>query len=434
MRLFYDIIADKRDGKKLSKEDLEYFLNSYLNGIIEDYQMAAMLMAVFIRGLDGDELAAWTERMLHSGKVMDFSHINGIKVDKHSTGGVGDKISIPLAPILAVLGFKVPMISGRGLGHTGGTLDKLESIPGFNVNLPLEKFEDELVKTGVSLIGQTPEIAPLDKKLYALRDVTGTVESIPLISSSIMSKKMAEGIDGLILDVKVGNGAFMKTMDDAVKLAETMKMIGEKLGKKVGVVFSNMNEPLGYKIGNSLEIEESIEVLKGKYVPQVSELTEMLAAVLLKMFGKVKELEDGFDLVKEAIHSGKAFEKFVEIVEYQGGNPLTIKNPHLLPQAHHKKEVVSLTSGWIKSIDSLAFGKALVQLGGGRARKEDDIDFGVGFVLSKKVGDRIEKGDIAYTIHFNSEEKLEIAENYLINAIAVSDKECDKTHLILGHL
>ena len=272
MRLFYDIIADKRDGVELSSEDISYFLESYLSGSLNDYQMSAMLMAVFFNGLSENELKTWVDKMLYSGEVLDFSHIEGPVVDKHSTGGVGDKISIPLAPLLAELGFCVPMISGRGLGHTGGTLDKLESIPGFSVNIDNERFHEIISKNRMLLIGQTPQIAPLDKKLYALRDVTGTVESIPLIASSIMSKKLAEGIDGLILDLKIGGGAFMKNMESGRKLARTMKEIGSRFNTKVDVLFTDMNEPLGFATGNSLEIIESIEVMKGGYVPQVTEL------------------------------------------------------------------------------------------------------------------------------------------------------------------
>jgi pyrimidine-nucleoside phosphorylase len=406
MRSFYDIIADKRDGKKLSREDIEFFLKSYLDGSLKDYQMAAMLMAVYIRSFDDEELSVWTNTMLHSGSVMDFSDIPGIKVDKHSTGGVGDKISIPLAPLLGALGFKVPMISGRGLGHTGGTLDKLESIPGFNVNLDIDKFRKAIANIAIALIGQTPEIVPLDRSLYALRDVTGTIESIPLIASSIMSKKMAEGIDGLILDVKVGRGAFMKTIDDAKSLAVNMQGIGRKLGKKVAVIFSNMNEPLGYAVGNSVEIIESVEVLQGKDVPQVTELVLTMAAILLKLFGKVYTLDEGKEVAKKKLQDGSAFDKFLELVEFQGGDISAIKDTSKLPRANHTVDIKSDTSGVVTDINALDFGKALVFMGGGRFRKEDNIDHSVGIVLNKKVGDKVNKDDTLYTVFYNDEKKF----------------------------
>lgn len=436
MRLFYDIIADKRDGKRLCAADIDYFLDSYLSGRLTDYQMSAMLMAIFFRGLDEDELSAWAGKMLFSGQVMDFKELGGIVIDKHSTGGVGDKISIPLAPVLAALGFKVPMISGRGLGHTGGTLDKLESIPGFNVNLDMDTFRRQMREVSVSLIGQTPQIAPLDKKLYSLRDVTGTVESIPLIASSIMSKKLAEGIDGLMLDVKVGNGAFMKDFRSARKLAKTMISIGKKFGKKVTVVFSNMNEPLGMKVGNSLEIEESVDALRGKYVPQVSELTEQMAAKLLKTFGLAPDMKKGVQMARGVIADGSAYNKFIEIVKFQGGNPDSITNTALLPQAEMRKEVKAETSGIIDGIDALRMGKALVFLGGGRIKKEDSVDPAVGFILNKKAGDKVEKGELLYTILYNDAKKLESASEYLegIFSIPAAGDQPAKEELILGWL
>jgi len=434
MRLFYDIISDKRDGKELSESDISYFLDSYLDGSLSDYQMSAMLMAIFFNRLNEAELKVWAEKMLYSGEVLDFSDIEGPVVDKHSTGGVGDKISIPLAPLLAELGFSVPMISGRGLGHTGGTLDKLESIPGFSVDIGNERFGKMVREIGISLIGQTPQIAPLDKKLYALRDVTATVESIPLIASSIMSKKLAEGIEGLILDIKVGNGAFMKTFENAKDLAETMKAIGTRFSKKVDIVFTNMNEPLGYTIGNSLEIIESINVMKGIYVPQVTELTVRMAARLMVSFDMAKSIEEGEKKALEVLESGKALEKFKKTVEMQGGDPNSIDNAALLPRSREKKQVICLESGYINSIDALQFGKALVQLGGGRMRKEDDVDHAVGFVLNKKVGDKIEKGEILYTIHYNDENKLKNAEDYLGRAIEINEEKKETPPLILDEM
>jgi len=434
MRLFYDIIADKRDGSTLSQEDISYFLNSYLKGSLKDYQMSAMLMAVFINKLNKKELKAWVESMLYSGDVIDFSDIDAPVVDKHSTGGVGDKISIPLAPLLAVMGFHVPMISGRGLGHTGGTLDKLESIPGFSVNLDIEKFKKMVRENGLSLIGQTPEIAPLDKKLYALRDVTGTVESIPLIASSIMSKKMAEGIKGLILDVKTGNGAFMKNIEAATELAVTMKEIGESLNVKVDVLFTNMNEPLGYCVGNSLEIIESVKVLKGEYVPQVTELVLEMAATLMVSFKMADSLEDGRVSAESKLKNGSAFEKFKEIVELQGGDPKYIDNTEKMPLSSKKKEIKASTDGVVTELNALLFGKALVSLGGGRIAKEDDIDPGVGFIIHKKAGEKISKGETIFEIYYSDEAKLESCMKYTDQAVTVSQTAQKTDNLIIGRL
>ncbi|HDT11933.1 MAG TPA: thymidine phosphorylase, partial [bacterium] len=400
MKSFYDIIAAKRDGKILSEKEISHFLGSYLEGSLKDYQMAAMLMAVFINKLNEDELKSWVENMLHSGDILDFSDIEAPVVDKHSTGGVGDKISIPLAPLLAVLGFHVPMISGRGLGHTGGTLDKLESIPGFSVNLSIEKFKKMVRENGLSLIGQTPEIAPLDKKLYALRDVTGTVESIPLIASSIMSKKMAEGIRGLILDVKVGKGAFMKNINMAEELAETMKNIGENLGVKVNVLFTDMNEPLGYCVGNSLEIIESVRVLRGEQIPQVTELVIEMAATLMLSFNLTDSLDEGRKKAAEKLKNGSAFDKFKEIVELQGGDPTAIDNTEKLPLCKKRIGIKAEKHGIIKEINALSFGKALVSLGGGRVTKEDTIDPGTGCFFHKKIGEKVNPGDIIYDIYY----------------------------------
>lgn len=434
MRLFYDIIADKRDGRILSREDISYFLDSYLSGELSDYQMSAMLMAVFFNKLNDMELKAWVERMLYSGEVIDFNDIQGPVVDKHSTGGVGDKISIPLAPLLAELGFFVPMISGRGLGHTGGTLDKLESIPGFSVNISKEEFCKMVRKIGISLIGQTPEIAPLDKKLYALRDVTATVESIPLIASSIMSKKLAEGIKGLILDIKVGNGAFMKNMEQAVELAKTMKGIGERFNTKVDVLFTDMNEPLGFTVGNSLEIEESINVMKGVYVPQVTELTLRMAATLMVSFKMAASVEEGEKAAEKVLESGKVAERFRKTVEMQKGDPNVVDNINLLPKALKRKDVTAERSGYVAGMDALSFGKALVQLGGGRIRKEDSIDPSVGFIFAKKAGDKVEKGDVLYSIRYNDENKLLNSLGYLKESVNISETVPEKRKTILGAL
>ncbi len=434
MRLFYDIISDKRDGKILSDDDISHFLKSYLDGKLKDYQMSAMLMAVFINKLNEKELKCWVENMLYSGDVLDFSDIEAPVVDKHSTGGVGDKISIPLAPLLAVCGFHVPMISGRGLGHTGGTLDKLESIPGFSVNLDIEKFKKMVRTNNLSLIGQTPEIAPLDKKLYALRDVTGTVESIPLIASSIMSKKMAEGIRGLILDVKVGRGAFMKNMETAHELAATMKNIGENLNVKVDVLFTDMNEPLGYCIGNSLEIIESVKVLQGEYVPQVTELVLEMAGTLMVSFDMADSLENGRKKAEKKLKDGSALEKFKEVVAIQGGDPGAIDNTGKLPLSDNVMQIKCEQEGYIAEMDALLFGKALVSLGGGRISKEDSIDPGAGFILHKKRGEKVSPGDTLYDIYYSDGTKLKESMKYLEKAVTVSDQKPDSKNLIAGKL
>ena len=434
MRLFYDIIADKRDKKALSKEDISDFLQSYLDGTLKDYQMSAMLMAVFFNSLNNEELETWTEKMLYSGEVLDFSDLDGIVVDKHSTGGVGDKISIPLAPLLAELGFYVPMISGRGLGHTGGTLDKLESIPGFSVNIDKEAFKRDVKMNRMALIGQTPEIAPLDKRLYALRDVTGTVESVPLIASSIMSKKLAEGINGLILDIKIGEGAFMKDLASGTRLAKTMQAIGKRFGRSVDVLFTNMNEPLGYTVGNALEIKESLDVMQGKYVPQVTELTLRMAAVLMKTFKMTVSIEEGEEKAAKMLCTGRVLERFAKTIELQGGDPKVAENQSLLPESRFRKEVRASESGIINKINALDFGKALIRLGGGRLRQEDSVNKAVGFVFAKKAGEKAAKGDLLYTIHFDEEERLKSAEEYLKDAVQISEKPAEKARLILGSL
>ena len=434
MRLFYDIIADKRDKKTLSKEDISDFLQSYLDGTLKDYQMSAMLMAVFFNSLNDEELETWTEKMLYSGEVLDFSDLDGFVVDKHSTGGVGDKISIPLAPLLAELGFYVPMISGRGLGHTGGTLDKLESIPGFSVNIDKESFKRSVRINRMALIGQTPEIAPLDKRLYALRDVTGTVESVPLIASSIMSKKLAEGINGLILDIKIGEGAFMKDLASGTRLAKTMQAIGKRFGRSVDVLFTNMDEPLGYTVGNALEIKESLDVMQGKYVPQVTELTLRMAAVLMKTFKMTASIEEGEEKATKMLKSGRVLERFASTIKLQGGDPKVASNQSLLPESRFRKEVKATESGVINKINALDFGKALIRLGGGRLRQEDSVNKAVGFVFAKKAGEKVTKGDLLYTIHFDGEERLKSAEEYLKDAVIISEKPAEKARLILGSL
>ncbi|HOW52639.1 MAG TPA: thymidine phosphorylase [bacterium] len=432
MRLFYDIIGDKRDGRELSADDITRFLTGYLRDELTDYQMSALLMAVCIRGLTPAELSVWAATMLHSGKVLSFPDDGRPVVDKHSTGGVGDKISIPLAPLLAALGFRVPMISGRGLGHTGGTLDKLESIPGFRVGLDLDAFKRQVQELGVAMIGQTAEIAPLDRRLYALRDVTGTVESVPLIASSIMSKKLAEGIDGLLLDVKTGDGAFMQEMRDAKKLAATMKDIGERAGKKMVVLITDMSEPLGRAAGHALEIEESIAVLRGEDIPQVTELTLRQAAELLLAFGKVKNRAAGIKSARKRLSDGTALEIFRRMVERQGGDPRVLDDPSLLPSASHIHELTADRDGFLAGVGARAVGKALVALGGGRIRKEDAIDPAVGMIFPKKVGDAVAKGEPVVRIHYRDRARLDAALELLAGAVSVSDGPVTARKLITG--
>jgi len=397
-----DLIRKKRDGGELSCDEIEALVQGYTRGDVPDYQASAWLMAAFLRGLNRAETASLTEAMLHSGEVLDLSDFPAAKVDKHSTGGVGDKTSLVLAPLAAAGGLIVPMISGRGLGHTGGTLDKLESIPGFNVNLSIARFREVLKACGCCMIGQTAEIAPADKKLYALRDVTGTVESPFLICASIMSKKLAEGIDGLVLDVKTGSGAFMKTEEESVFLAELLVETGERMGKKMVALITDMDQPLGFAVGNSLEVKEVLQTLRGEGPEDLRELCKELAAWMFLVGGRSANLADAKELAQELIQSGKALAKFRQMVELQGGDPETIDNPSLLPKAKHSLEILSPRAGYITAVDSEAIGRACVMLGGGREKKEDSIDPAVGILIHAKISDRVAHGQPLCTIHYNS--------------------------------
>jgi pyrimidine-nucleoside phosphorylase len=374
-----------------------------------------------LKGLTRAETAALTDTMLRSGEVLDFSDLPGRKVDKHSTGGVGDKTSLVLAPVAAAGGLLVPMISGRGLGHTGGTLDKLESIPGFNVNLPVTRFRKVLETCGCAMIGQTAEIAPADRKIYALRDVTGTVESPFLICASIMSKKLAEGIDGLVLDVKTGSGAFMKKEGDAAYLAELMVETGERMGKKMVALLTDMDQPLGHYAGNSLEVVEVLEVLRGKGPRDLVELCHELAAWMFFLGDRVTTMAEGKQLSKQLIDSGKALDKFREMVELQSGDPRVVDDPGLLPKAQHTLEIVSSRPGFITAIQCEQTGMACVVLGGGRERKEDSVDPSVGFVLHKKVGDKVATGETLCTVHYNSDDRAARAKTLLQKSFEVGD-------------
>jgi len=422
-----DLIRKKRDSGEHSREEIDFLITGYTRGDIPDYQMAAWLMATWIRGLNRSETAALTEAMLYSGEVVNLDRIAGKKVDKHSTGGVGDKTSLILAPIVAAGGLTVPMISGRGLGHTGGTLDKLESIPGFNVNLTLEEFFGVLRECGMGLIGQTAEIAPADKKIYALRDVTSTVENIGLICASIMSKKLAEGIDALVLDVKTGSGAFMKREEDAIHLAEVMVETGQRMGKKVVALITDMNQPLGRMAGHSNEIAECIDVLSGGGPADLRELSIQLSAWMFFLGQRTKTLEAGRQLAEKMIVTGQAKEKFKQGIRLQGGEERVVDDPQLLPQARSRAEVPSPSSGFIAATNCEQLGTALAMLGGGREKKEDTIDHAVGLEFHKRICDRAEKGERLVTIHYNSGTKLAeaqslIAESYQFGELAPREK------------
>ena len=416
-----DVIRKKRDGGELSRSEIESLVNAYTRADIPDYQVSAWLMAVVLRGMTRAETAALTDAMLRSGDVLDLSSLPAKKVDKHSTGGVGDKTSLVLAPLAAAAGIVVPMISGRGLGHTGGTLDKLEAIPGFNVNLSVAQFRSVLATCGCAMIGQTAEIAPADRKLYALRDVTGTVESPYLICASIMSKKLAEGIDALVLDVKTGSGAFMKNERDAAFLAELMVETGERMGKQVVALITDMDQPLGCMIGNALEVVEVVEVLRGAGPEDLRELCLELAGWMLHLGGVAATVADGKKQSEKLIASGKALEKFRQMVELQGGDPQSIDDPKRLPQARHTMILSSPKAGYLASLQCEQVGTACVILGGGRERKEDSVDPAVGIVLHKKVGDAVSTGEPLATIHYNAEALATRARQILEESYKIAD-------------
>ena len=415
-----DVIRKKRDGVELSRAEIEGLVNAYTKGEIPDYQVSAWLMAVVLRGMTRPETAALTDAMLRSGEVLDLSSLPAKKVDKHSTGGVGDKTSLVLAPLAAAAGIAVPMISGRGLGHTGGTLDKLEAIPGFNVNLSVADFRRMLSTCGCAMIGQTAEIAPADRKLYALRDVTGTVESPYLICASIMSKKLAEGIDALVLDVKTGSGAFMKSEKDAAFLAELMVETGERMGKRVVALITDMDQPLGNMIGNALEVVECVEILRGAGPEDLRKLCLELSGWMLHLGGVVKTVAEGKQQSAKLISSGKALDKFRQMIELQGGDPRVIDDAKRLPQAQHTMPVASARASYIASMQCEQIGTACVILGGGRERKEDSVDPAVGIVLHKKVGDRVAAGEPLATIHYNAEARAARAKQLIESSCEIS--------------
>ena len=425
----YQIIRVKRDGGQLDQNELTEFLQAYAIGELPDYQMSAFLMAVYYNGLSGAELHVMVETMLRSGVVLDLSHVAGAKIDKHSTGGVGDKVSIILAPLAAALGIKVPMMSGRGLGHTGGTVDKLESIPGMRMELSLAEFERQLSSIGCALITQTSDIAPLDKKLYALRDVSATVESIPLIASSIMCKKIAEGIDGLLLDVKRGNGAFMPDLDRGLRLARTMIAIGEEYGVRTVALMTAMDRPLGCAVGNALEIEESIQTLRGEGPSDLRALT-IAQCVEMMMLAGDRNHARAQKAAEAALDDGRALDKFRQIVEAQGGNPHVVDDPALLPQTEVRHVVTAPASGMLLTMDVRAIGEAAVRLGAGRAALDSVIDPAVGFHITAKPGDVVEKGEPIATVFARTADQAEAAAQALREAITVGEGKVEVLPLI----
>ncbi len=424
------IIRAKRDKERLTSDQIKFMIDQYSKDELPDYQMSAFLMAAFLNGLNAEESSALTESMLYSGDVLDLSEVPGIKVDKHSTGGVGDKISLLLAPIVASCGVPVPMISGRGLGHTGGTLDKLESIPGFRTDLDLKRYREVLKKHNMVLIGQTAEIAPADKRIYALRDVTATVESIPLIAASIMSKKLAEGINALVLDVKVGSGAFMKTRLEAQKLAEKLVAIGEQFDKRTIAYMTNMDQPLGRYIGNWLEVLESVQGLKGQGPEDVMELTHLQAGTMIYLGGKADSVEQGIELSHEAVESGKAFEVFKALAAEQGGDTSVLDNTDAYPQAEHQFDLKAFEEGYISRFDAYQIGMAALELGAGRKTKEDKVDPVAGIEMVRKTGDQVQKGETIIRCYTNRKDVESVTTKQLENSVVISSKKPAETPLI----
>jgi pyrimidine-nucleoside phosphorylase len=425
-----ELIRKKRDGGTLLRDDIAGFIDAYLKGHVADYQMSAFLMAVYFKGMTADETAALTDVMLHSGTVIKLDSVPGIKVDKHSTGGVGDKVSLILAPMVAACGVPVPMISGRGLGHTGGTLDKLESIPGFQTTLGLAEYERVIRETGLVMIGQTPDIAPADKRMYALRDVTSTVESVPLIAGSIMSKKLAEGIDGLVLDIKTGDGAFMKSYDDSLALGRALVDIGTQFGKKTVGIISGMDEPLGFAIGNWSEMEESIQCLRGKRIDDMMEVTYALGALMLMVGGKVSSLEEGKRMCEESIWSGRAHEKFVQLVRAQGGNTAVVEKPSLYPVPKFRREVPCTSAGYLGKFRTREIGVLAAEMGAGRMTMTDVIDMKAGITLRKKLGDYAVPGESLAEVYGDDEKKVAMAADRFGNLVEIAEEPPVRTPLI----
>lgn len=415
----YEIITKKRDGKRLEKDELQSLIDGYVEGSIPDYQISALLMAIFLNGMDKQETTELTGIMLRSGDTIELDRIKGVKVDKHSTGGVGDKVSFIVSPIVAACGVKVPMLSGRALGHTGGTLDKLESIPDFNVFLEVEEFKNVLDKCGMVICGQTENIVPADKKFYALRDSTATVNSIPLITSSIMSKKLALGTDAIVLDVKTGSGAFLPALNDGIALCRSMVEIGEKNNRKSIGLITNMDQPLGNAVGNSLEIIESIECLKGNGPDDLMEVTLALGACMLSAAGIENDIKRGVEKLKEVIRSGEAMDIFKKFTGLQNGDEAVCEDYSLFGKSKYSSGLTAERDGFIESIDAYETGMAAIDIGAGRRTKEDSINHTSGFIFNKKVGDKVKKGDIIVIIHSDSEENSGIAKERLSKAIKI---------------
>ena len=431
-----ELIRKKREGGSLTEEEFRFLINGYVEGKVPDYQMSAFLMACYFRGMSSEETLTFTKLMLHSGEVIDLSEIPGIKVDKHSTGGVGDKVSLILAPMVAACGVPVPMISGRGLGHTGGTLDKLESIPGFRTNLSISEYKRVIHEIGVVMIGQTKEIAPADKKMYALRDVTATVECIPLIAGSIMSKKLAEGIDALVLDVKTGRGAFMQTRERAFELAKTLVGIGNGFGKETIGFITNMNQPLGVAIGNWLEVVESVECLRGAVgkndaSSDLMEVTYVLSGTMVYLGKKAKSIEDGIEKCKKTIEDGSAYQKLLDLVQTQGGNVDAIENLERYPFPKFAMEIKSSEHGFVNEIDSFELGLTSISLGAGREKIDDVIDMKAGIILKKKVGDAVGLGDSLAVFYTDREDVLASARARITKAFKVSSAKPESKPMIL---
>jgi pyrimidine-nucleoside phosphorylase len=429
-----DVIMKKRDGGALSREEIRFFVDGVTAGTLPEYQASALLMAILLRGMTADETAWLTDAMVHSGVRVDLADIPGVKVDKHSTGGVGDKTSLILAPLAAACGVPVPMMSGRGLGHTGGTLDKLEAIPGFRVNLSLEEMKAALKRTGCAMIGQTAQIAPADKKLYALRDVTGTVESIPLISASIMSKKIAEGIDALVLDVKTGRGAFMKTEADSRRLAESLVSIGNASGVKTEAVITAMDTPLGFAVGNALEVVECIEVLKGGGPADLIDVSIELTARMLVLGRVADDLAGAETQARGAIASGAGLERFRQIIEAQAGDPRVVDDYSRLPHVAQRHLVCASRGGYLTRLDAELVGRASVALGAGRDRVEDPVDFAVGIVIKAKPGDEVRAGDAVLELHYRDRARLDAAVALAVRAVTIGDERPPAVRLIVGEV
>lgn len=426
----YDLIMKKRNGGQLTKEEIEFMVKGFTAGEIPDYQMSAMMMAVYFVGMNTEETLHLTMAMANSGDMLDLSAIEGIKVDKHSTGGVGDKTSLALAPMVAACGIKVAKMSGRGLGHTGGTIDKLESFPGFSTEITEERFIHNVNTIGIAIMGQTADLAPADKKLYALRDVTATVDNMSLIASSIMSKKLASGADAIVLDVKTGSGAFMKKEQDALALAQEMTAIGNNAGRKTAAVISDMDQPLGFAVGNALEVKEAIDTLKGNGPADFVELCLALGSRMVVAGGKAKDTREAERMLKQVIADGSALEKLKQFVEAQGGDVRAISDTDLLPQAKYREEILSLEEGYVKHIVCDEVGICSLMLGGGRETKESSIDLSVGLVLKKKVGDYVRKGEALAVIHGNDPEKMKTAAKRFTDSYSFSAVEVKKESFI----